>query len=156
MLESMRPVRHALAVAVGILMLAASACATSPTATTPQRAPVLTTASASSAAGVVATITTCEGTAVSTPSRYILACADGGLILDGLRWSAWGAPTANATGSLWENNCTPDCAMGHYIRYPASTTVSALTNGRYTRLRVDAPQAPGGPFDYTIGPHGPQ
>lgn len=77
-------------------------------------------------------------------------------MLDGLHWSGWGAPAAHAIGSLWENNCTPNCAMGRYIRYPSSTTVSALTNGRYTRLHVYAPQAPNGPFDYTIGPYGPQ
>jgi hypothetical protein len=102
-----------------------------------------------------ATMNTCTGQVVSAPSEYVLACADYGISLKGLRWSQWGDPVAHAAGDLWENDCNPACYAGHFVPYPASVEVSGLAGSRYTWLHVNAPQAPGGPYDYTIGAHGP-
>jgi hypothetical protein len=168
---SIRPFWHVLAVlTANLLWLTASASSTSSetisvTMTPPLAQPAgpLAGSDARTAAGVStppllsdATLTTCDRSAVSAPADYVLACADGGLRLDALHWSAWNTPTATASGTLWQNNCTPDCADGHFIPYSASVTVAGLASDRYTRMHVDAPQAPDGPFDYTIGPNGPQ
>lgn len=163
---SMRPFWRGLAVlAAGILWLTASACNASSTTINPSPTQPAGLSGAPTTAGTAvttrvlvseATLTTCDRSTVSTPATYLLACADGGVFLDALHWSAWNSPTATASGSLWENDCTPNCADGHYHSYPASVTVSALSGNRYTRMHVDAPRAPGGPFDYTIGPNGPQ
>jgi hypothetical protein len=177
--RSMRPAQRVLGVlAAGVALLALGACSIPttivvtitalPPAPTTSASLVTTTVPATSNARLAATgdaltapspsravLITCGRTAVSAPSRYTLACADGGIWLEGLRWSAWGEPTGHASGNLWENDCTPSCADGHYLQYPASVTVSRLAGGRYTWLHVSAPQAPGGPYDDTVGPAGP-
>ena len=97
----------------------------------------------------------CSRQPVETPASFVLACGDANTILTHLQWSRWGQSPAHATGSLVENNCTPDCADGRDVQYPASPTVSTIAGGRYTYMHVSAPQAPGGPYDYTLTPLGP-
>jgi hypothetical protein len=41
-------------------------------------------------------------------------------------WSHWTASSAFARGTLWVDNCRPNCAAGHYVRYPASVTLSRV------------------------------
>jgi hypothetical protein len=41
-------------------------------------------------------------------------------------WSRWTASSASARGTLWVDNCQPNCAAGHYVRYPASVTLSRV------------------------------
>ena len=53
-------------------------------------------------------------TQVTTPARITLACADGNFWVDGLRWRGWGTTTAIATGTSHQNDCTPNCAGGHF------------------------------------------
>lgn len=100
-------------------------------------------------------IYTCTHDAVSAPSSYVLTCADFGVQLQGLRWSGWGSPTAHGAGDLSQNDCTPDCTQGHFVQFPASVTVSGLKGHAYTWLSVKAPQAPGGPYDFTLTSNGP-
>lgn len=151
-----RPIRPArrcvIAILAGAVPAVAACSASDTTAGGTATAP---TPSAASPAQVTATLTTCDQRTVSAPSRYTLACADAGIWLDDVRWSAWGSPTAHASAKLWKNDCDPNCVAGHDVSYPASVTVSGLTNGRYTRIHVEAPQAPGGPYDYTVGANGP-
>jgi hypothetical protein len=40
------------------------------------------------------------------------------------RWSHWSASSASAQGILWVDNCQPNCAAGHYVKYPASVSLS--------------------------------
>ena len=40
-------------------------------------------------------------------------------------WSHWTARSAFAWGTLWVDNCQPNCAAGHYVKYPASVSLSA-------------------------------
>ncbi|HEY6294734.1 MAG TPA: hypothetical protein VIX15_03640 [Streptosporangiaceae bacterium] len=47
------------------------------------------------------------------PSEYILPCGDGNAYLDHLNWSAWGSPSALASGTYTFNDCTPSCVGGH-------------------------------------------
>jgi hypothetical protein len=58
------------------------------------------------------------------PARIILACGDGNAIALGLTWQRWGATRAAGTGALSLNDCTPDCAEGHFHSYPARFTLS--------------------------------
>ncbi|CAM5651189.1 Serine/threonine-protein kinase PknD [Streptomyces alboniger] len=102
-----------------------------------------------------AAIADCGGRTLDRPAELLLACGDGGAGLTALTWSGWGTPTARATGQGWERTCTPSCAEGGAARYPVTVTASGLAAGRYTLLRVSAPQAPGGSADYTLGSNGP-
>ena len=55
-------------------------------------------------------------------------------------WSAWSASSAQASGELWVNTCTPNCAAGHYRTYRAQVSFwrVAVRNGvRYfSRMRL--------------------
>lgn len=78
------------------------------------------------------------------PSSVVLACADANYWIAALKWKHWGAATATATGSVHYNDCTPNCAAGHFHVIPGTATVSGLKAGKcngvaarfYTRLRV--------------------
>jgi hypothetical protein len=39
-------------------------------------------------------------------------------------WSRWTAGSAFSWGTLWVDNCTPNCAAGHYAKYPAEVSLS--------------------------------
>jgi hypothetical protein len=54
------------------------------------------------------------------PTEIVLACADYGALLEGLRWTGWTAASAMAVGTLVYNDCTPDCAEGHHHRVPGT------------------------------------
>jgi hypothetical protein len=72
-----------------------------------------------------------------------------------LHWSGWGAATAHATGTFWEYNCIPSCAMGKVVSVPTSVTISGLAYGHYERLHVTATPSPTQPHDYSLGKAGP-
>jgi hypothetical protein len=48
-----------------------------------------------------------------------LTCADGGIIVQKIRWSYWGPFLATRIATLCQNGCTPDCADGTNIVSPA-------------------------------------
>jgi hypothetical protein len=52
----------------------------------------------------------------------VLTCADDNSYLTGLSWSRWTAGSALGQGTWHINNCTPDCAHGHFLTYPADVT----------------------------------
>lgn len=45
-------------------------------------------------------------------------------------WSHWTAGSAFAWGTLWVDNCQPNCAAGHYVKYPASVSLSRVASHR--------------------------
>jgi hypothetical protein len=61
------------------------------------------------------------------PASITLACADNGLGIGELAWSAWTATGATGTGRVWANDCTPNCAEGKLHYYPAAITLSRVT-----------------------------
>lgn len=63
------------------------------------------------------------------PATIVIACADGGIGLQDLHWTAWGATSATGTGTLWLNLCTPDCALGTIAHYRAEVTLSTVVRG---------------------------
>ncbi len=61
----------------------------------------------------------CQSKLVSRPSQVIFACGDGGVYATNVRWTNWGAPFAVATATMHANDCTPNCAQGHFHVYGA-------------------------------------
>lgn len=98
----------ALGVAVGTPTQAAQAAS---------RAPA-TRASAGHLFSVQTVVVNCQGRAQVRPSTFTLACADANDYLAHLSWASWGPGMASATGIQEENDCVPDCAAGHFHRYP--------------------------------------
>ena len=55
----------------------------------------------------------CAGHAIK-PTRVVFACADGNVYATGLRYSSYASREAKATGVIHANECTPNCASGHF------------------------------------------
>ena len=62
--------------------------------------------------------------AVVRPRSIVVACADGNFYLTGIRWSTWGSARAAGAGTGHQNDCTPNCAAGHFHTYPAMVTLT--------------------------------
>jgi hypothetical protein len=62
----------------------------------------------------------CPGDAVPLvrPRTFILTCADANSLFDKLTWTSWTPGLASAKGLYQENDCTPNCADGHFHSYP--------------------------------------
>jgi hypothetical protein len=68
------------------------------------------------------------------PTSLLLACGDGTAGLQTVTWSDWGTAvtatgsmgSATGTGEFWLNDCTPNCAQGHHLTYPARVTLSVV------------------------------
>ena len=76
---------------------------------------------------------------VVRPASIVVACADDNFYVSGLRWSAWTATVATATGTAHQNDCTPYCAAGHFHTYPLALRLfrpRRCSNGRteFTRF----------------------
>lgn len=61
----------------------------------------------------------CLGKPTVEPSEVILACADAGLGVRRITWLGWGSALAAGVGIAFANDCTPDCAAGHFHSYQA-------------------------------------
>jgi hypothetical protein len=77
------------------------------------------------------------------PSGYIFTCADDGVGLQDLHWTTWSPTLASASGTFYENECTPDCAAGHFLKVPALVVLwgSGVVEGhpadrRYTEFTL--------------------
>jgi hypothetical protein len=77
------------------------------------------------------------------PSSLIITCADAGIRLQGVHWTSWTPKLASGYGTFWENDCTPNCAEGHFHQYPSLEVLwgSAAIKGhpadrRYTELTI--------------------
>jgi hypothetical protein len=53
------------------------------------------------------------------PSGYIETCADDGIGLEHLHWTSWTSALASGYGTMYENDCTPNCAAGHFHYFSA-------------------------------------
>jgi hypothetical protein len=61
--------------------------------------------------------------AVYKPYQLLLGC-DGSDYLTGLHWQAWTRRSATGTAINKVDDCTPDCARGHFHAYPVAVTLS--------------------------------
>jgi hypothetical protein len=75
----------------------------------------------------------------ATPSSYVLSCADFNSKFTDLHWTSWGSATAYATGEARWNDCTPNCASGHWKSETVTVWAWDLQNGHYTRLGSNDP-----------------
>jgi hypothetical protein len=88
------------------------------------------------------------------PTEIVLACADYGALLEGLRWTSWTAANAMAVGTLVYNDCTPDCAEGHHHRVPGTRITLTVpvhgVGGQVVWSQIqEYPEPPG----YRTGPY---
>ncbi len=67
------------------------------------------------------------GPLASAPASLILACADANYELASLTWKGWGTAHATATGVARANDCSPNCAAGHFHSYRMTATADRLT-----------------------------
>jgi hypothetical protein len=65
----------------------------------------------------------CSGQRQTRPSSFVLTCADANDALTVLHWVSWADGQAFGTGTEKVNACTPDCADGKLVSYPALITL---------------------------------
>ena len=87
--------------------------------------------------------------------KQITNSGDGSGYVKDLVWTNWGSPQATATGTQALNNCTPNCAQGTYVDYPATVTLAGLTpygtdHEAYSTIVIQSPDA-GMTESYTTG-----
>ena len=74
------------------------------------------------------------------PASFVLACGDGNSRIDNAVWSVWAGDHASGTGVMSQNDCVPDCALGHFHNQTADLTLDlpVLFHGHlvFSRLRV--------------------
>ena len=68
----------------------------------------------------------CLGKPRVKPASVLLACGDGSFRVTTLAWTGWGQTFAAGRGIGSVNDCTPNCAAGHFHSYP----VILLATGR--------------------------
>lgn len=98
-------------------------------------APLPVAAASAAGTGVaLPRVMTCAGTTVVRPSSYVLACADDYTYFVKIHWTTWSTASATARATFVQNNCTPTCVTGHFVKYPARLTFSEPKKTRYGRL----------------------
>jgi hypothetical protein len=115
------PSRHAAAFTVILLALGFLAgCASARSGTT---APASSRAADAAAFQRSTVVVDCSGQRQTRPSSFILTCADANDALTALHWASWADGQAFGTGTEKVNTCTPDCADGKLVSYPALITL---------------------------------
>jgi hypothetical protein len=84
---------------------------------------VATVPASPAAAQRSAVVVDCSGHQQTRPSSFVLTCADANDALTALHWVGWAASQAFGTGTEQVNTCTPDCADGKLVSYPALITL---------------------------------
>jgi hypothetical protein len=93
-------------------------------------------AASASAAGHPTALPNCLGKPTVKPASIILACADANFGVKKLTWIGWGGARAAATGVAYANDCTPNCAAGHFHNYNAVIVLSGAQKcGAVTEYR---------------------
>jgi len=79
------------------------------------------------------------------PKTWTLACGDGNFWLSGVSWQGWGSAKATGTGMAHANDCTPNCAAGHFHTKQVVVTLTGTKTcaGRrqYAKLVIRYPGA---------------
>lgn len=63
---------------------------------------------------------------VQRPETIMLTCADGGMIVTGIKWRTWNANEAAGTGIYSQNMCDPSCAEGERVDVPVNVRLGNL------------------------------
>ena len=123
----------AIAIGASAIALAASLPATAAT-----RHPARPAAAAWTGAVV---LVNCQHKGLVLPRSFILACADGGDFLTGMRWVSW-RTVAYGSGVEVAKSCVPNCSASRFKRFPVLITLwRAKRRGhsdqfKFTRLTV--------------------
>jgi hypothetical protein len=99
--------------------------------------PVFSTANGVPPTSSVLITDNCFNSGRIEPTSIVIACADGGLILEDLTWSQWNSKMAAGNGIADVVNCIPSCATGAQIAYQVDVKLSAPA------------RVPNGPFYFT-------
>lgn len=90
-------------------------------------------------------VVNCLGKQQVKPGTIVLACADYNSLIQKITWTSWTRELASGTGTLVQNDCLPDCAAGHFHRYPVLVILWANqpygTGQRYTEITEMLPGA---------------
>jgi hypothetical protein len=87
------------------------------------------------------------------PSSIVITCGDGNFYVDSIHWRSWTDGRAYGVGVGHGNDCTPDCADGHFhaysgvvVRLDRMSYCSAHGDYEFTHLRYrftnDKPYGP--------------
>jgi hypothetical protein len=117
-------------------------------------AALLASAPAASAAAGDPVVVNCLGKGVQKPREIVMACADAGIMVDGIRWTTWNENRARGTGTLVWNTCLPtDCASGIVEKYRVRITLGGVASGPgtdvFSAMTLRFPQ--GGPAGLDSG-----
>jgi hypothetical protein len=96
---------------------------------------VLVPFSVALAGGRTVRVLSCLGHPLVKPPSYVITCADANVQWKHVRWSTWTATRATGHGDLYENDCKPYCAAGHFHTYHSTLTLSGVMRStKYGRL----------------------
>jgi hypothetical protein len=73
----------------------------------------------------------CARTLAARPHTIVIACADANTEVTDLRWTSWGEASAVASGRYVWNDCTPNCAAGHFHSRAVDVRLYGLDDGVY-------------------------
>ena len=84
------------------------------------------------------------------PELIFLACADGGLYVEKIKWSAWTKDGATGIGVFSENLCEPSCAEGQRVQARVNLSLTNLTeqNGKFYLRSLDISTSDGKDFPW--------
>jgi len=84
------------------------------------------------------------------PELIFLTCADGGLYVEKIKWSAWSKEGAIGIGVFSENLCEPSCAEGQRVQARVNLSLTNLTeqNGKFYLRSLDISTSDGKDFPW--------
>ncbi len=65
-----------------------------------------------------------------------MTCADGNALLKRAHWKWWGQRSAGGAATFVANDCKPNCAAGHFHRYPVTDWLHRPVHGMFSRLTM--------------------
>lgn len=120
--------------AVPVLVAALTACgplgtpAADPTRTEPgttSASPVAPTHSSAPRHAAAPVLVDCVHHGHIRPPSLVTACADGNAGVSRMHWTTWRPARAAGTGVERSNDCTPNCASGHFHAYRVRVAAAA-------------------------------
>lgn len=76
-------------------------------------------------------IFSCVDEYVIEPVRVVITCADANMGVEDIVWSSWNNMEASGIGIFYENNCSPDCASGRFIRQNAMIQLTGMQKDKF-------------------------
>jgi hypothetical protein len=71
-------------------------------------------------------LTGCSHKAEVRPAAVVFACADANFYANHIHWKSWTATSAVGTGVGHRNDCTPNCAAGHFHTFKVTVRLSKV------------------------------